>query len=226
MVQSHQPLIGGNLVGPLERPGSAQIELAAASLNRSSHDPGVLAHLAQPNESQFLEELDGGAEEEPALRFSPQRRLGNRLHPPPAGLGDLLDRSLQRQSGYSLPPVPPVDEDARDTPPSGRGWILGVLAKVLEIQTVRGSVLAPALGRAVDVEDEGRLGSSAVNQLFLQRSRIADATFVFDVVRGAPASPVDAVVALDQFDERAPRRGVEPTNGVRRKGHWPESDTR
>jgi hypothetical protein len=69
-------------------------------------------------------------------------------------------------------PVSLVDEDAGDAP-GRRGWgLLLVLAPVLEHEFVLAPVLAPRLGLARVVEDEGGAGAPVVHQLTLQRARV------------------------------------------------------
>jgi len=57
------------------------------------------------------------------------------------------------------------------------------------------------------------------NQLLLERSGIANAALVLDVVGGAPAASVDPIVALDEVREGVPRHALKPTDRVLNARH-------
>lgn len=92
-------------------------------------------------------------------------------------------------------------------------------ASMFQIQGVRDAVLAPALRDSLLIKDQRRMGSTASDQPLLECSWIADAALVLDVVRGAPTSSINAVVALDKIYEGVPRLSVELTDCVLGVGH-------
>ena len=62
-------------------------------LDRATHDPRVLADLADASEPELLEQLDGPAEEEAPLGPPTRGRLGDRLDEPASGTSDLSERA-------------------------------------------------------------------------------------------------------------------------------------
>ena len=153
----HVAVVMGEASGcSLVAPASTFTEwrLRSWGLYGTGDDPRVLAHLTNATEPQFLEELDGGAEEEAALCLSPQRGLRDRLDSTAAGVGDLVERTRQRGASDTLSAVTSVHEDARDAPLGGERRVLGVRSRVLEVKAVRRTVLTPTLGKAILIDDE------------------------------------------------------------------------
>jgi hypothetical protein len=76
----------------------------------------VLADLPAAGEAVLLEELDGGAEQEPARRIPPDGHLGNGLDEAATGAGDLVERACQRRPCDALAAVLLVHVEAGDPP--------------------------------------------------------------------------------------------------------------
>src|SRR5581483_7508115 len=115
-------------------------------LDDAVHDPRVLADLADPVEAVVLEQLDGRAVQEAALRLAAGGHLGDGLDKPAAAVCDLVERALERRPRDALTPVVLVDVDAGDAPVRERRGVLFVLAPVLDAgEFFRAAVLAPAL---------------------------------------------------------------------------------
>jgi hypothetical protein len=183
----------------------------------AADNPGVLAHLSSPGEPILLEQLDGGAEQEPALSLPSGRHLRDCLDQTAAGGCDLGERTLQPGTRDSAATVALVDEDAGDPPVRTRRRVFRVLAVVLQSEFLRAAVLTPTLRQRVLVEDKRSTGTARPDQLLLQRAWIADAALILDVMDNAPAPSVDTVVALDQLREGIPRGSVERAGLVGRR---------
>ena len=125
-------------------------------IDHPAHDPGVLADLPDAGESALLEEFDGRAVQETALRraaIGQLRGWPRRGHRP--GLGHVVERAFQRRPCDAVAAMFGIDVQAGDAPVRMRGRVLVVLAFVLDAREFLGAaVLAPPLCGAVLVEDE------------------------------------------------------------------------
>jgi len=88
----------------------------------------VLANLPAAGESVLLEEFDGRAEQESARRLAAGRHLGDGLDEAAAGMGDLVERALQRRPCDALAAMSLADVDTGDPPVRTRRRVLLVLA--------------------------------------------------------------------------------------------------
>jgi len=174
-------------------------------LDRPAHDPGVLANAATPGEAVLLEELDGRAEEEAALCLATGGHLGDGLDETAAETGDLVERPLQARPGDASTAMPLVDEDAGD-PPIRPWWsVLVVLALVLDARELFGAtVLAPALGGAVLVDDKRGMSAPRAHAILLGVAIVDSLLCALGVIADAPAATVNPVVALDELGEGVP----------------------
>ena len=87
---------------------------------------------------------------------------------------ELVERARDRGPGDALPPVPLVNEHARDAPVRPGRRVLVVLAPVLDARQLLGAaVLAPALGQPVGIEDEGGVGAPGADPLLLGGAVVA-----------------------------------------------------
>ena len=137
----------------------------------------MLADLASPREPELLEQLGGGAEQEPALSLPSGGCLGDRLDQAAAGIGDLGERAFQPGPGDSAAAMMLVDEDAGD-PPAGTGrGILRVLTIVLEPELLRTAELAPTLREVVLVEDQCSMRASCLDELLFQRAGLTPRSY-------------------------------------------------
>src|SRR5690348_1456414 len=84
--------------------------------DRLAHDPSVLTDLAHALEAVLLEELDGRAEQKPALRLTALGDLRDRLHETAATFGDLTQGAFERGARDALAAVSAVNEDTGDAP--------------------------------------------------------------------------------------------------------------
>src|SRR4051812_14549842 len=210
--------------------------------NRPADDPGVLAHLPHAGEPVVLEQLDGRAEQEPALRDAAVGHLGDRLDEPAAGRGDLVERTAERGPGDAPTAMLAVDVEAGDPPVGRRRRVLLVDAAVLDVRQLGGAaVLAPALRDAVLVEDQRGVRPAGPHELLLDRAVAGLAGAALRVEADAPAAAEDPVVALDDLGEGVPGGRVERPDGERHQrptvpassrassaglltiGQWPES---
>src|SRR4051794_29489081 len=170
----------------------------------------MLADLPAAAEAVLLQELHGRAEQEASRRLTTGGHLGDGLDQPPAGPGDLVERAFQPGAGDALPSVSPVDVEAGDAPVRTRRGPLVVLAPVLDARKLlRAAELAPALGDAVLVEDQGCVGMAGADPFLLHRPVVHALLAALEVVADAPAATEDAVVALDEVREGLPGVGVQ-----------------
>jgi hypothetical protein len=160
---------------------------------------------ANPNCSK----LHRRTEQEAVLGLAAGGRLRDRLNQTAACRGDVRQRGGERRPGDAQAAVALVDEDAGDPPAGGRRTGLAVFAMVFEAELVWAAVLAPALGVTLCVKHQGGVGAAGSHQSLFQRTGVAAATLALRVVGDAPASAVDAVVALKQVGEGVPCDRVE-----------------
>ena len=162
--------VGRCLPGSSRRAGTPEAHPPDAQhrLDRPAHDPCVLADLATAGEPVLLEELDRGAEQEPARRLATGGHLGDGLDEPAAEPGDLVERALQAGPGDALTAMPLVDVEAGDPPIRSRWRVLVVFAPVLDArELLRAAVLAPALGGAVLVDDQRGMSAAGADPILL-----------------------------------------------------------
>lgn len=100
--------------------------------------------------------------------------FGDRLDQPAARTGDLPEGAFHRGAGDPLTAVAFVNEDARDPPVRTHRLALLVGPAVLEHKVIAATVLAPALGAAVLVDDKGLVDPAGVDQFMLKRARIIE----------------------------------------------------
>ncbi len=131
----------------------------------------MLADLPDAGESVLLEEFDGRAVQETALRRAAGGHLGDGLDEAAAGLGDLVERAFQRRACDAVAAMFGTDVEARDAPVRMRGRVLVVLALALDAREFLGAaVLAPALCGAVLVEDERGVSATCPDSVLLNRA--------------------------------------------------------
>lgn len=163
----------------------------------------MLPELPAPLEAEVLEELDGRAEEEAALRLATVGDLRDRFDETAAGGRNLLERAFDREPRDPLPAVSLVDEDASDAPVGSR-WGVAVTrpvvgAPVLDAgQLVGVAPLRPAVRQALVVDDEGRVGVAGADALFLGLPVVERFTLL--------EVPADAPAAAERRRPRSRRR--------------------
>ena len=160
-----------------------------------AHDPGVLADAATPDEAVLLEELDRRAEEEAALCLATGCHLGDGLDEAAPEMGDLVERPLQACPGDALAAMPLVDEYAGDPPIRPWRSVLVVLALVLDTRELVGAtVLAPALGGAVLVDDKRGMSAPRADAILLGVAIVDSLLCAFGVIADAPAAVVNPLL--------------------------------
>src|SRR6266705_3738755 len=121
-------------------------------------------------------------------------------------MGDLVARAFQRRPRDALAAVPLVNEEAGDPPVRMRRRVILVFTPVLDTgEFLRAAVLAPPLGGAVIVDDQRGMRAASPGPALLPGAvlrRVGPRHL--GVVGHAPASAVNAVVALGELVERRP----------------------
>ena len=128
-------------------------------------------------------------------------------------LAQLTESTLESHSRDSLMSVSFVYENTCDAPSGDRRWLLVVGALVLQFERLGWTVLTPSLCVTIVIDHECGVCSARLDELSLERLWITNSSLVLDVVRSAPASSVDSVVALDQLCESVPGRLVQGPDG-------------
>src|SRR6185436_17659965 len=163
-------------------------------------------------EAGLLIEAARGVVEKRGRNLLALRVLRIALHDAPAGLRDQVDGALKGDTCDALPPIVPVDEDARDAI-VGRLIHTGrlVFLPVMDVrELVRRAVLAPG-HRGVAVEDQGGMSVALANETLLPGAAFfalgpADPR----MEPGAPAAAEPhALVLLGEALERTPSRGIK-----------------